>query len=225
MDEPIMESTRFHTVDENSLGRSVGINKFVHPSTPSRDGAGAGAVFLQTEHERGSQGRSQESRERHAGTEKERRKGESQAANGWTDGHEADSIGLISPSEPNYPPNGQIYCPDEALTEGSLMPLMVAATLYDGPGPRGPQQPPSRKIHRPCSFLSKGVVSLCSPNYQRGPRSYADRQKGVLRLENRPQLAVREGGHTLATKRKVEGLQGLCESPPQRSVPDALPRC
>ena len=41
------------------------------------------------------------------------------AANGWTDGHEADSIGLILPSEPNYPPNGQIYCSDEALTEGS----------------------------------------------------------------------------------------------------------
>lgn len=40
----------------------------------------------------------------------ERGKREAKAANGWTDGHEADSIGLISPSEPNYPPNGQIYC-------------------------------------------------------------------------------------------------------------------
>lgn len=56
---------------------------------------------------------------------KERRDGgkeKKQAANGWTDGHEADSIGLISPSEPNYPPNGQIYCSDEELTEGSWCP-------------------------------------------------------------------------------------------------------
>lgn len=47
------------------------------------------------------------------------REEKAKAANGWTDGHEADSIGLILPSEPNYPPNGQIYCSDEALTEGS----------------------------------------------------------------------------------------------------------
>lgn len=35
-----------------------------------------------------------------------------------------------------------------------------------------------------------------------------DEERGA-RLANRPQLAVREGGHTLATKRKVEGLRSL----------------
>lgn len=39
-----------------------------------------------------------------------------------TDGHAADSIGLISASEPNYPPKGQIYCLDGGLTEGSWCP-------------------------------------------------------------------------------------------------------
>lgn len=39
-----MESTKFHTVDGNSLGRSVDINKFVHSSTPNSTKAGVGAI-------------------------------------------------------------------------------------------------------------------------------------------------------------------------------------
>lgn len=35
INEPIMKSTKFHTADENSLGRFVGINKSVRPSTPT----------------------------------------------------------------------------------------------------------------------------------------------------------------------------------------------
>lgn len=44
INEPIMKSTKFHTADENSLGRFVGINKSVRPSTPtvSRTKAGVG---------------------------------------------------------------------------------------------------------------------------------------------------------------------------------------
>lgn len=37
-----MKSTKFHTADENSLGRYAGINKSVRPYTPNPTGTKAG---------------------------------------------------------------------------------------------------------------------------------------------------------------------------------------
>lgn len=71
----------------------------------------------------------------------------SREANGWTDGHEADSIGVISKrvNPITRTPNDQIYCPDGGLTEGRValaekrwQRSSRSLSLGKGPGVSGP---------------------------------------------------------------------------------------